>query len=78
MQLKIKKSLDMTNQIKKRGLSLKIIKNVNFHSQGCLLVRANMNDGNKHLKYRITSPMHRNYHLFLKSNQQKVVKTHAF
>ena len=28
---------------------------VNFHPQGCLLVRANTNDGNKHLKYRIPS-----------------------
>ena len=50
-----KKTLDMTNQMKKRGLSSKKIKHVNFHPQGYLLVRANTNDGNKHLKYRVTS-----------------------
>ena len=55
MQLKIKKTLDMTNQTKKRDLSSKKIKHVHFHPQGCLLVRANTSDGNKHLKYRITS-----------------------
>ena len=73
-----KKSLDMTNQVKNCGLSLKKIKHVNFHPQGCLLVRANTNDRKKHLKYRITSSLHRNYHLFLKSNQQKVVKIMLF
>ena len=35
----------MTNQIKKHDLSLKKIKHVYFHTQGCLLVRANTSDG---------------------------------
>ena len=55
MQLKIKKSLGMINQMKKCGLSLRKIKHINFHPQGCLLVCANTNDENKHLRYRITS-----------------------
>ena len=50
-----KKTLDMTNQMKKHALLLKKIKHVYFYPQGCLLVRANMSDGNKHLKYRIAS-----------------------
>ena len=45
MQLNIKKTLDMTNQMKKRDLSLKKIKHVYFHPQGCLLVCANTSDG---------------------------------
>ena len=50
MQLKIKKTFEMTNQMKKRGLSLKKNKHVYFHPQGCLFVRANTSDENKHLK----------------------------
>ena len=55
MQLKIKKTLQITNQMKKRDLSLKKIKHVYFHPQGYLLVRAHTSDGNKQLRYRITS-----------------------
>ena len=55
MQLKIKKLL--TWQIRWRSVVCrwKKITHVYFHPQGCLLVRANTNDGSKHLKYRITS-----------------------
>ena len=46
--------------------------------KGVCLFDANANDGNNHLKYIITSSLHGNYHLFLKNNRQKVVKTMLF
>ena len=46
--------------------------------KGVCLFDANANDGNNHLKYIITSSLHGNYHLFLKNNRKKVVKTMLF
>ena len=62
-------------------------KQVNFEKKLSMLIStlkdvcffdANTNDGNNHLNYVITSLLHENYHLFLKSDRQKMVKTMLF
>ena len=67
-----KKTLDVTNQMNNRGLSLKKLSMlISTLKDVCLFVPKRMMETSI---LSIESHLHENYHHFLKSNRQKVVK----